>query len=142
MQNTISSRRSPGFLALIFLLIIQGIAMLLFSLSLLVVLLAPGRPVIVHGASIYAGPAAGVALVVGLASPIIAWGLWMMKRWGFQRTVLLEIFSLGVCMLELTEPGLNLWAPITLMVIAALILVCLFADRNVRTDNAVPHVKL
>jgi len=113
-------------MAIIILLIIQGILMLLFSLSLLVVLLAPGRPVIVHGASIYAGPAAGVALVVALASPIIAWGLWTMKHWGFQRTVLLEIFSLGVGVLELTEPGLNLWTPITLMIIAALILICLY----------------
>jgi hypothetical protein len=126
MQNTISRRRPLGFMAIIILLIIQGILMLLFSLSLLVVLLAPGRPVIVHGASIYAGPAAGVALVVGLASPIIAWGLWTMKHWGFQRTVLLEIFSLGVGVLELTEPGLNLWTPITLMIIAALILICLY----------------
>ncbi len=126
MQNTISRRRPLGFMAIIILLIIQGILMLLFSLSLLVVLLAPGRPVIVHGASIYAGPAAGVALVVALASPIIAWGLWTMKHWGFQRTVLLEIFSLGVGVLELTEPGLNLWTPITLMIIAALILICLY----------------
>ena len=126
MQDIITRKHSLVITAIVVLLSFQGILGLLFSLSRLAGLLAPGGSIIVRGVSIFVGPAGGISLVVALASPIIAWGLWTMKHWGFQRTVLLEIFSLGVGVLELTEPGLNLWTPITLMIIAALILICLY----------------
>jgi hypothetical protein len=135
MQDTISRRNSLGIMAIVVLLIIQCIIGLLFSIPLLVELLAPGRPVIVQGAAIYAGPAAGSALVIAIASPIIAWGMWMQKRWASQRTVLLEFISLGISVLELTQPAVNRWITLTLMIIAVLILICLYADRRVRTRS-------
>jgi uncharacterized membrane protein (DUF2068 family) len=139
MHGIIQHRRSSWRVAIVALLSVQGILGLPISLSQLVVLLAPNRPVIVHGASIFSGPVAGSALAVALASLIIAWGLWMQKRWAGQRIVLLEIFSLGIGVLELTAPDINRWVPVIRLVIAVLILICLYADFRVRS-RSLPNV--
>ncbi len=132
MQHMIARGRSLGMIAIIVLLSLQGILGLLFSLPWLADLLAPGRPVIVTGAAIFTGPAAGIALGVALASPIIAWGLWMRKRWAPQRTVLLEILSLGVGVLAFTAPGINRGLLFTSLAIAVLILLCWSINPSVR----------
>ena len=132
MQHMIARGRSLGMIAIIVLLSIQGILGLLVSLPWLADLLAPGRPVIVTGAAIFTGPAAGIALGVALASPIIAWGLWMRKRWAPQRTVLLEILSLGVGVPAFTAPGINRGLLFTNLAIAVLILLCWSIDPSVR----------
>ena len=132
MQGVIPRGRSLGIIAIVVLLLVQGILGLLFSLPFLAELLAPGRPVIVTGASIITGPVAGAALAVALASPIIAWGLWMLKRWAPQRTVLLEILSLGVGVLSFTQPEINRGLLLTRMSIAVLILICWYLDPRVR----------
>ena len=129
MQDTISHKHSLGSVATVVLLIIQGILGLLFSLSLLAKLLAPGQPIIVSGTAIFAGPAGGIALVVALASPIIAWGVWMWKPWAHQRTVLLEIISLAIGMFELIEPAINRGVPLARMILAVLILICLYTEN-------------
>ena len=87
---------------------------------------------IVSGTAIFAGPAGGVSLVVALTSPIIAWGLWMWKPWAHQRTVLLEIISLALGAFELIEPDINRGVSLARMVLAALILICLYASPSVR----------
>ena len=136
MQDTLAGRRShrlrPKIIAIVALLIVQCLVGLYFSLFLLADLLAPGRPVIVKGISIIIGPAAGVALVVALASPVIAWGLWTLKPWARQRCTLLELMSLGIGAIELLEPGVSSIVPITRLVIAALILVLLYVGPGVR----------
>ena len=129
MQDMISRKHSLGSVATVVLLIIQGILGLLFSLSLLAKLLAPGQPIIVSGTAIFAGPAGGIGLVVALASPIIAWGVWMRKPWAHQRTVLLEIISLAIGVFELIEPNINIGVPLARMILAVLILICLYAEN-------------
>jgi hypothetical protein len=138
MHGMILRGRSLGTIAIVVLLMIQCVLGLFFSIPLLIELLAPGRPVIVSGASIITGPLAGAALAVALASPIIAWGLWMLKRWAPQRALLLEILSLGVWVLEFTQPGIDRRLLLTCMGIAVLILICWYADPAVR---AVSHVR-
>jgi hypothetical protein len=130
MQNRIMRENSLGIMVIVILLTIQTILGLFFSLPLLAELLAPGRPVIVSGAAIFAGPAGGIALVVALASPIIAWGVWMLKPWARKRVVLLEIFSLGIGAFELIEPGVNRAVSLTYIIMAALLLICLYAGPN------------
>jgi hypothetical protein len=130
MQNMITRRHSLGITAMVVLLTLQAILGLFFSLSLLAGLLAPGRPVIVSGAAIFAGPASGISLIVALASPIIAWGVWMLKPWARQRVVLLEIFSLGIGVFELIEPGVNRAVSLACIIMAALLLICLYAGLN------------
>jgi hypothetical protein len=136
MQDTLAGGSShklrPKIMFIVVLLIVQGLLGLYFSLFLLARLLAPGSPVIVKGISIITGPATGVALAVALASPVIAWGLWTLKPWARQRCTLLELMSLGIGAIELLEPGVNSVAPITRLVIAALILAALYVGTGVR----------
>ena len=132
MQDVRLPERSVGRIAIVILLILQCILGLLFSLPFLAYLLAPGRPVIVTGTSILTGPLAGAALAVALASPIIAWGLWMLKRWAPQRTLLLEIMSLVIGALAFTQAGINQTLLLSLIGCAVLILLCWFADPGVR----------
>ena len=133
MQHVLARGRSLGMIAIIVLLSIQGILGLLFSLPWLAELLAPGNPVIVGNVSLITGPVAGgAALGVALASPIIAWGLWVKKRWAPQRTVLLEILSLGVGVLAFTRPESNRGLLYSSIVIAVLILICWSIDPSVR----------
>src|SRR5436190_4783672 len=131
MQDTLSGRLRPKIIAIVVLLIVQCLSGLYFSLILIAELLAPGHPVIVSGISIFTGFAAGVALVVALASPVIAWGLWTLKPWARQRCTLLELLSLAIGAIELLEPGVSSMAPITRLVIAALILVILYVGSGV-----------
>src|SRR5437588_5604761 len=133
MQGMMLSGRSLGRIAIVVLLIIQCILWLFFSLPFLADMLAPGRPVIVTGISILTGPLAGAALAVALASPIIAWGLWMLKRWAPQRTLLLEIMSLAIGVLVFTQAEINRTLLLTLIGCAVLILLCWFADPRVRS---------
>ena len=131
MQDTLSGGLRPKIIAIVVLLIVQCLSGLYFSLILIAELLAPGHPVIVSGISIFTGFAAGVALVVALASPVIAWGLWTLKPWARQRCTLLELMSLAIGAIELLEPGVSSMAPITRLVIAALILVLLYVGSGV-----------
>ena len=132
MQNRIMRENSLGIMVIVILLTIQTILGLFFSLPLLAELLAPGRPVIVSGAAIFAGPAGGIALVVALASPIIAWGVWMLKPWARKRVVLLEIFSLAIGAFELIEPDVNRIVSLSYIILAALLLICLYLGPNRR----------
>ena len=132
MQNMITRRHSLGITAVVVLLTIQGILGLLFSLSLLAGLLAPGRPVIVSGTAIFAGPAEGISLIVALASLIIAWEIWMLKPRAGHRVILIEVISLVIGAFELIEPDINRGVSLARMVLAALILICLYASPSIR----------
>ena len=132
MQNIITRKHSLVITAIVVLLSIQGILGLLFSLSRLAGLLAPRGSIIVSGVSIFFGPAGGVSLVVALASPIIAWGFWMLKPWAHQRAVLIEVVSLVIAGFELIDPVVNRGVPAARIIIAALILICLYAGSGVR----------
>lgn len=133
MQHMLARGRSLGMIAIIVLFMIQSILGLFFSIPFLAELLAPGSPVIVGNISLLTGPVpCGAALGVALASPIIAWGLWVKKRWAPQRTVLLEILSLGVGVLAFTRPEINRGLLYSSIVIAVLILLCWYIDPSVR----------
>jgi hypothetical protein len=133
MQDIITRKHSLVITAIVVLLSFQGILGLLFSLSRLAGLLAPGGSIIVRGVSIFVGPAGGISLVVALASPIIAWGFWMLKPWAHQRALLIELISLVIGAFELLDPGVNRGVPAARIIIAALILICLYASSGVRT---------
>ena len=135
MQNMILHRHALLTAIIVVLLSFQALLGLLLSIFSLADLLAPGRPVIVSGAAIFTGPAAGVALMVALASPLIAWGLWMLKPWAHHRVVLLEILSLSIGALELTEHDVNREVALARMAMAALILLCLYTIPTVRRST-------
>ncbi|MFL5655527.1 MAG: hypothetical protein ACJ8CB_15285 [Ktedonobacteraceae bacterium] len=136
MQDMITGRHSLTITTIVVLLNIQAILGVFFGLSVMVRLLAPGSPIIISGAAIFAGPVGGAPLVVALASPIIAWGLWMAKPWARFRTMLLEIISLGIgafeLVFELAKPDLTRGVCLALVGVAALILLCLYAGPGIR----------
>lgn len=122
MQNQLAHRHMLRRTSLSSLLVVQGFGGLLFSLLWLSQLLAPGRPIIVSGIAIFAGPAAGSALVVALASLLFARLVWRPHRWLRQRVTLLELFSFAIGTVELLEPGINRVIPFAGLLLAALIL--------------------
>jgi hypothetical protein len=136
MQNMITRKHSLVTTAIAILLNIQALVGLFFSLSLITGLLAPGSPIIVSGAAILAGPIGGASLIVALASPVIAWGLWMAKPWARLRIALLEIIILGIgvfeLLFELVAPDVTWGVCFALMAVAALILLCLYAGSSIR----------
>ncbi len=139
MQDMITHRHPLMTTTIVVLLNIQAILGLFLGLSLMARLLAPGSPIIIAGAAIFAGPAGGALLVVALASPIIAWGLWMAKPWARFRTVLLEIVSLSIgafeLVFELVKPDVTRGVCLTLMGIAVLILLCLYVGPGIRAPS-------
>ncbi len=136
MQDMLTRRHPLLITASVVLLNIQALLGLFFSLSLITRLLAPGSPIIIGGLSAVAGTLGGASLVVALASPIIAWGLWMAKPWARSRTVLLEIVSLVICAFELVfvlvKFDVTKGVCLALMGVAALILLCLYAGSSIR----------
>ena len=136
MQDMITRRPSAITTAIAILLNIQALVGLFFALSLIARLLAPGSPIIVSGAAIFAGPIGGASLIVALASPFVAWGVLMAKSWARLRTFLLELVSLGIgafeLMFELVKPDVTRGVCLVLIGIATLILLCLYAGSGIR----------
>jgi hypothetical protein len=135
MQDILTRRYSLLTTAIVVLLNIQAILGLFFSLSLITRLLAPGSPIVQSRVAEVADVIAGVSLVVALASPIIAWGVWTAKPWAGSRTVLLEIMSLVICAFELMfvlVPFDVIWGVcLALIGMAILILLCLYAGPRI-----------
>jgi hypothetical protein len=135
MQDILTRRQPLLTTAMVVLLNIQAILGLFFSLTLITRLLAPGSPIIQSRVAEVADVIGGASLVVALASPLIAWGVWMAKPWARSRTVLLEIISLVICAFELMfvlVPFDVIWGVcLALMGVAALILLCLYAGPRI-----------
>ena len=71
-----------------------------------------------------------IALVLGVLQLILAWGLWTLHPWAFWATVILEVLALLNGIFAFTQG--NTSAGIVAIVIALVVLIYLFADRNVR----------
>jgi uncharacterized membrane protein (DUF2068 family) len=75
-----------------------------------------------------------VATTVGLVSLYVAWGLWKLKEWAFWTTAVIEALALAGHLTSLfTQPNVDFGAQIVGVIFAALILIYLFADPNVRS---------
>jgi uncharacterized membrane protein (DUF2068 family) len=83
--------------------------------------------ILLLGASVALGV---ITLVLGLLQLILAWGLWTLQPWAFWATVVLEVLALLNGIFALTRG--NAASGIIGIVIALIVLVYLFADRNVR----------
>ncbi len=80
--------------------------------------------------SLSTGALAIITLILGILELVLAWGLWTLQTWAFWATVILEILVLLNGIFAFTQhstgPG------IVAIVVAIIILVYMFADRNVR----------
>ena len=71
-----------------------------------------------------------IGLILGVLQLILAWGLWTLQPWAFWATVIIEVITLldGIYALVRGTSGPG----IVTIVIALIVLIYLFADRNVR----------
>ena len=116
MHNTLpgTSRRRPFLVrVLAVLLALQAIAWLIIGLT---TLLTAG------------GFLAVSLLIMGLVGLMLAWELWMLKRWAFWATIVISAIDLIVDMLGLIRPqlGVTVRELVPNMVLSAFILVALF----------------
>jgi uncharacterized membrane protein (DUF2068 family) len=79
-----------------------------------------------------AGVALGVAVIIGIAQLVVGWGLWTLKRWAFWTTVVLEILTIADHLFAWLVHHISIASLIGNIVIPVIIVVYLFADRNVR----------
>jgi uncharacterized membrane protein (DUF2068 family) len=70
------------------------------------------------------------SLIMGILELVLAWGMWTLQKWAFWTTVVLEVLAVlnGI----FAFAGRSTAGGIFGVVIALLILIYLFADRNVR----------
>ena len=71
-----------------------------------------------------------IGLILGVLQLILAWGLWTLHPWAFWATVVLEVLALIEGIFTLTQGSAA--SGIIGIVIALIVLIYLFADRNVR----------
>ena len=69
------------------------------------------------------------ALVLGVLSFVLAWGLWTLKPWAFWLTVVLQVIGLVQAILGLTQGQGN---SVISLIFPIVVLIYLLWDRNVR----------
>lgn len=118
MQNITGRTRPLGITIIAIILGIEGILSIIAGILLLA---GSGGSLVVPGI---------IALILGVLYLIVAWGLWTLQPWAFWTTVVLEVITLINGIIALTQH--NAGTGIFYIVISLIILVYLFADRNVR----------
>jgi hypothetical protein len=113
-QDTMGRRRPIGITIIAIIVAILGILDIIAGISTLRVGVAQ----------------AVIYLILGILGLILAWGLWTLQRWAFWALVVVETLNLINGIVALFER--YAWPGIVSIVIAAIVLIYLFADRNVR----------
>ena len=117
IQDTMGRKRPLGITIIAIIVAIYGILSIIGGLALL-------------GAS---ATAAIIAIVIGVLQLVLAWGLWTLQRWAFWATVIIEVLAVINGVLAMTGNSTVGRAPgIFGIIIALIVLIYLFADRNVR----------
>ena len=70
-----------------------------------------------------------LAILVGVISLFLAWGLWTLQSWAFWWVVIVEVIHLVEAILALTQHQNVGWGDLAFPII---ILLYMFLDRNVR----------
>ena len=118
MQNITGRSRPLGITIIAIILGIQGVLSIIAGILLLA-----------GSGGAYAVPAI-IALVLGVLYLIVAWGLWTLQPWAFWATVVLEVITLINGIIALTQHSVG--SGLLNIVLSLIILIYLFADRNVR----------
>lgn len=71
-----------------------------------------------------------IALILGVLYLVLAWGLWTLKPWAFWGTVILEVLTILNGIFGLTQGVVA--TGIGSLIFAIVVLIYMFADRNVR----------
>ena len=121
MTMDASRRRPLGITIIAVLVAIGGIFTIIISL---LALFAVGTNALGVGLLVF-------AIILGIIDLVLAYGLWTLKKWAFWTTAVLEAISLASALIGIAS-GNRTSSQITSLVFAVVILIYLFADRNVR----------
>ncbi|MEO9057470.1 MAG: hypothetical protein ACR2H5_17185 [Ktedonobacteraceae bacterium] len=139
MQQPISRHRPLGVSIIAIVLIIQAIFELLVGILAIVAIFAIGHAITTHGhtttgsvVDVLGGTLGGISLVIGILTLIFALGLWMLKRWAFWLTVIIEAISLVRHALGFLHPNSSTVSIVIGLIIPIAILLYFLVDRNVR----------
>ncbi len=72
------------------------------------------------------------ALIIGIANLVLAYGLWTLKPWAFWATVILEAIGLVLAIVNIATGRSTFAAQAVSIIIAAIIIIYMFADSKVR----------
>ncbi len=139
MEQSMVRRRPLGVTIISVVLAIEGIFELIVGAALIIGIFALGHTVTVHGHTttgtlidVAGGVLGGISLVIGLLTLIFAIGLWMLKRWAFWLTVIIEIISIIRHALGFVQPNHNTVTIIIGLILPVVILLYFLLDRDVR----------
>ena len=120
MQNVTGRSRPLGITIIAVIMGIQGILGIIAGILSLTA----------SGANPAFAVAGIITLILGVLYLVLAWGLWTLQPWAFWATVVLEVIALINGIFALTQG--NTGTGLLNIVLALIILIYLFADRNVR----------
>lgn len=140
MQQMLPHRERPlGVTIISIILAIQGIFELIIGIIAIAAVFALGHAAAVHGHTTVrtvidtiAGVLGGVSIIVGILTLIFAWGLWMLKRWAFWLTIIIEVISLIRHLFDFAHSTTGLVGPIIGIAIPVIILLYFIIDPYVR----------
>ena|SRR5436190_10530396 len=122
-MSDVTNKRLTGITILVIVLVIQG-CLELFGIA---------TAFVAFNGALATG--VGIAnLCITVAIFVLAWGLWTMKPWAFWATVVIEALSLVVRLFTIIQPNANVSSNLLRMILPILILVYLFANRNIRAS--------
>ncbi len=115
VQEPMVRRRPLGITIIAIIAVIHGILTIIGGIALL------------HGVTFI--PAL-IAIILGVLTLILAWGLWTLQPWAFWGLVIVEALHLlnGIYAFITHTPGPGIGT----IIIAIIVLIYMFADRNVR----------
>lgn len=119
--SDVANKRLIGITILVIMVLIQGV----FELLGIATAFVAFTGVLATGVGI-----ANLSLAV--ATFVLVWGLWTLKPWAFWATVVIEALSLVVRLFTILQPNAQVSSILLRMILPLLILVYLFANRNIR----------
>ncbi|TMC95994.1 MAG: hypothetical protein E6J22_02500 [Chloroflexi bacterium] len=122
----------PRPLGITIIAIILGISAVLGLIAVILGLVALGAAHLGGALATAAVVALIIAAVFALLELFLAWGLWTLKPWAFWATAVIEAIRILDALYALFVQHAALGAAILGLIIPLIILIYLFADRNVR----------
>jgi uncharacterized membrane protein YdbT with pleckstrin-like domain len=127
------NRERPRPLGITIIAIILGISAVLGLIVIILGLVALGAAHIGGALATVAVVALIIAAVFAILELFLAWGLWTLKAWAFWATAVIEALRVLDGLYALFIQHAAIGSAILSLIFPIIILIYLFADRNVRT---------
>ncbi|QBD76520.1 hypothetical protein EPA93_11075 [Ktedonosporobacter rubrisoli] len=126
-------KRPLGITIVAILMIVQGIASIIFSLIFLLQSAQAMYAFYGNGEGVLSNALLGcIFVIIGVVSFFVAWGLWKLQFWAYWATIGLEIIGFLAGIAEIATSSTPLWTIIGDVILTAAILIYFFVDANVR----------